>query len=202
MSTLLLCKFVLVSGYKTSKMRNSIIFSLSLIALLFSSCGADDPYLLEYDGTNNDAPLLQAGTYLGAARFTADSFADHAGETLESIDFYLKDVPTSAEVVIFSGGTESVPGSEIYSANVTLSVRGNSWNSHTLSQEITLGSDNLWLGLRFTQDGDAQVLGCDVGPANENGDKFQNFSGDWETLRSFSAGTVDINWNIKGVVVQ
>ncbi len=183
-------------------MRNTILLSLSVLAILFSSCGADDPFLLSYDAANNDAPLLQAGTYLGAVRFPASSFSDHTGETLEAIDYYLKDVPTSGEIVVFTGGTSSVPGTEVYTANVTLSANGNRWNTHTLSQTITLGTEDLWLGFRFSQDGDAQVLGCDVGPANENGDKFQNFSGDWETLRSFSAGTVDINWNIKGVVVK
>lgn len=183
-------------------MRNTFIFALSVLTILFSSCGADDAYELSYDGSNNDAPLLQAGTYVGAARFPASSFADRVGETLETIEFYLKDVPTSAEVVVFSGGTESVPGTEIYSSAVTLSVNGNAWNLHTLSSTITLGTEDLWLGLRFTQDGDAQVLGCDVGPANDNGDKFQSFSGDWVTLRDFSTGTVDINWNIKGYVVQ
>jgi len=183
-------------------MHKSIFFTCTLIAILFSSCGSDDPFELSYDDANNDAPLLQAGTYLGAARFPASSFADNVGETLESIEYYLKDVPTSGEVVVFTGGTSTAPGSEIYAASVTLSSNGNAWNTHTLSQAITLGTEDLWLGFRFTQDGDAQVLGCDLGPANENGDKFQNISGDWETLRSFSAGTVDINWNIKGNIVK
>jgi len=183
-------------------MRNSIILSLAFIALIFSSCGPDEEFILSYDAANNDAPLLQAGTYLGAARFPASVFADRTGETLEAVEFYLKDVPTSAEVVIFSGGTANAPGAEIYSSSVTLSASGNSWNFHTISQDITLGTEDLWLGIRFSQDGDAQVLGCDLGPANENGDRFQNLSGDWETLRNFSAGTVDINWNIKGVVVE
>ncbi len=183
-------------------MRNTLLLSLAFIALLFSSCGPDDAFVLSYDSGNSDSPLLQAGTYLGAARFPASSFTDHVGETLESVEYYLRDVPTSAEVVVFSGGTSSVPGDEIYTASVTLSSNGNSWNQHTLGEEITLGTEDIWIGLRFTQDEEAQVLGCDIGPANENGDKFQNFSGDWETLRSFSSGTVDINWNIQGFVVK
>jgi len=183
-------------------MRNSILFSLTLFALIFSSCGSDDPFELSYDAANNDAPLLQPGTYLGAVRFPASSFADHTGETLESIEYYLKDVPSAGTIVVFTGGSSTVPGTEVYSADVTLSANGDSWNTHTLSQDITLGTEDLWLGYRFSQDIDAQVLGCDIGPANENGDKFQNSTGDWETLRSFSAGTVDINWNIKGNIVK
>lgn len=173
-------------------------FSLCLLMSL-ASCGSDGETRLNYDGDNFSAPLLEAGTYIGSARFSSNDFADLESNTLTAIEFYLLNVPNSTEIKIFGQGSNTEPGTEIYNSDVTLDANVG-WNTHNLTSPITLGDDDIWLSVQFTHGGDDQTLGCDEGPANIDGDHFQTTTGAWTNLRAFSSNEVDINWNIRGVV--
>ena len=62
-------------------------------------------------------------------------------------------------------------------------------------------SKDLWISIKFASTNQAQVIGCDEGPAHPFGDFL--FDSDDEEFRRFllrSNGEANINWNIRAVV--
>lgn len=179
--------------------KNSFIFSLALIAILCTACGDDDgSETLNYDGSNLDAPVLEAGGHITCARFTSAEIASVDGFLMTSVEYYLANLPSSAEVVIFQGGSIAGPDSEIYSANVTLDNEIG-WNEHAITSPIAIGNQELWICLDVQHPDQRSSVGCDAGPANENGDWiFSDVDPGWQSLRDRTNNGADINWNIRG----
>ncbi|MEL6251855.1 MAG: hypothetical protein AAFR87_07585 [Bacteroidota bacterium] len=156
---------------------------------------------LNYDGSNLTAPNLSAGTYEAAAKFTSDETQSLQNGQLTEVYFYLLNTPSSATVKIYRGTDQNFPVELIYSKGVTSSLEANSWNHHILDAPIDITQDDIWIAIRFQTGQQDQIIGCDVGPADINGDwLFENADGNWDRLLRRSNNEANINWNIRGVV--
>lgn len=185
-----------------------LAFLLLLMPLLFA-CKDDNPNgpdipsnlnVLNLDAANFDAPLLPAQTYISAARFSPSRLAPHVGDDLVSVYYYFKELPQSAKLNIYTSASGSAPDSLIYQADLT-GYQGFSWNSHTLSAPITIGTDALWIGIQYTQISSQRILGCDPGPAVIDGDwHWDGADSTWTPLNQRTNGVLDINWNIRAAI--
>ncbi len=173
--------------------------SMLILSLLVISCNKDGIFFeLRFDGNNNDAPSLPAGSYQMAAKFTSSQTNQYEGREIEQISFYLKDLPSRCELRLYDQGQNNAPGDLLYEANVTGDMQRDSWNDHIMESVITISGEELWLVVRVVHDKLTQSLGCDEGPASENGDLIlHEINSDWETFRNFTNGTADINWNVR-----
>lgn len=186
-------------------------FLLLIVVAFFIGCeeGPDnnDPVIesplvaLNYDSSNLTAPQLDAGTYEAAARFTSSETSNMQNGQLTEVYFYLLNTPSSATVKIYKGSSGDFPSSTVYSKSVTSDLEASSWNHHILDTPVDIDQDDIWISIRFQSGQQSQIMGCDVGPANANGDwLFENADGNWEKLVSRSGNEANINWNIRGVV--
>jgi hypothetical protein len=155
--------------------------------------------LLQHDQDQDSSPNLPAGRYEAAARFTRAQIGARVGRTLSEIQFYIADKPATCTLKIYSEQSASAPGSLLYSADVTATTQANSWNVHQLTQAITLPRNDIWISIEFSHAAWQATIGCDPGPAVQDGDwLFAASDSQWQTLRQRT--TIDINWNIRGVV--
>ena len=161
--------------------------------------GDDSDLLLHYDKEQDSSPFLAAGRYEAAARFTGAQIGTRAGRTLTAIQFYIANKPATCTVKIYGAQNASMPGSLLYSADVSAATQANSWNAHQLTQTITLPSTDLWISIEFSHTVRQATMGCDPGPAVQDGD-WLNAASDsqWQTLRQRTM--ININWNIRGVL--
>jgi hypothetical protein len=152
--------------------------------------------LLFYGGDPLDAPTLGAGTYEAAARFTPVKIGNLVGKTIKEIHYYLSEKPDSVWVKLYGPLNETTPGNLLYSADVTSAAGSQKWNIHTLTQPITLKSEDLWLSIEFKLTGSRKAIGCDPGPALPDGDwLFSSSDGKWTPFNQRSG--VSINWTIR-----
>lgn len=186
-------------------------FFISLITttLLFSSCEPDniseEPEIvsplvaLNYDDRNQDSPSLPAGNYEAAIRIPATDLSDLQGGELIEIYYYIREKPSSATVKVYKKSDSNSPVEQVYSAATTSEVKANSWNKHILSTPVEITGDDLWLSVKLGHTENTRSIGCDPGPAVENGDwLFDDADSEWLPLSDRSA--ISINWNIRGVV--
>lgn len=185
----------------------SIFFLMILgaLPLVISSCGEDpDPeFVLKLDGENenNAAPLFNANTtYEAAVRFSAALVRAHEGKKVTAIDVYIADVPSTFSVKVYSKGTSTAPGSVLVNQPVTLGGTSNRWQRISLNTPITLGTEEIWVGASVRHTSNARIVGCDPGPAVNDGDWISQNSAAWQTFRNFTSNSVSINWNIRAVV--
>lgn len=183
----------------------NLLFAFLSLSILFISCEKDDPAdlntaELQHDGDNNTAPLFDPGTYSTAVRFAAGITNEFIGKNLTEIEFYMANVPTTCILKVFAEGTQAQPGWELYSADITSSIRPGEWNTHQLSTAIPIRGDDIWFALEITQNQRLQTVGCDFGPAVSGGDwVFTETDNAWLTFRVLT-GTESINWNIRGQI--
>lgn len=155
--------------------------------------------LLNYDGVNITAPVLTAGRYEGAARFPASRMSGFAGRELIQVRFYTVQRPNQCTVKIYGRLNNQNPGDLLYSAPVSTSE--NSWNVHNLPTPLPLTGEEIWISIELVLSSNLATLGCDPGPAVTNGDwLYDNSDSDWIPLSQRT--TIDINWNIRGVVSE
>lgn len=186
-------------------------FLLIPFVLFLASCGDDDEAVptgpwdnanLHYDVENFAAPALPSGTHIAATRFTSNELNEFNGQKLDEILFYLQDVPSSCILTIREQGTNTSPGTVLHTADLSTSVGPNGWNQYLIPNPIEITGDDIWLCLEVVHNSESRTVGCDPGTANNNGD-WLNTTDDnngWQSLRNYTSGEVDINWNIRGVV--
>lgn len=183
-------------------MKKHLLFLLLSVFLFACNNDEDLANELSYDRGENDAPFLDAGEYIAAALFPASTVSDYQGQALGSIEYYLVNTPTQCELRVYQGTSNGEPVDLVYSATVTTEMEANSWNEHTLPTPLSIDGDDLWISVRFVLNDRDQTIGCDVGPASNNGDWILSVNGGWETFRSFTANQVNINWNIRGNIIE
>lgn len=180
---------------------------LFLTVTMFSMSCKDDEVLdgtvtLHYDDDNVTAPLLTTSTFESAARFIASEMATYYNDELTQVEFYFEELPDDCEVIIRATGANNRPSdTPLYaSGNIISSIRSG-WNTHTLTTPLVLDGTDIWVGIRYSQDGNDRTLGCDDGPANPNGEwLYDALDGRWEPLRERTNGLININWNIRAVI--
>ena len=181
------------------------LFLLLALPLFFTACSDDEISVtdttLNYDGANFSAPVLPQDSYEAAARFSPLDIAETGSDTLYAVEVYFQDVPVAPTVVIYGQGENGRPGAQLYRANLGSSAQTDSWTRHTLVNPIKIGEEDLWIAVAMEHPVDIRSVGCDEGPADENGDLlFVNSLNTWTNLRDFTNGATSINWNIRGVV--
>jgi len=184
------------------KQMKHILYSLIFVGLI--ACGKDDESTvneLRYDGENFTSPFIDAGDHEAAVRFRSVETSSFIGKQLTAIDVFLYDVPTSIYLNIYTSGSAAGPGIPVIHEEITLGVRPNSLNRITLNPPVDI-SNEMWLSVNWSQSSNQQVIGCDEGPANPNGDWIfvsTNTNG-WTSLRETNGESV--NWNIRGIVSE
>ena len=179
------------------------IFILSLFIGVLS-CSKDDDIIsadLFYDSSNFDAPDLTEGTHEAAARFPKTFMTEFNGRTLESVEYFIQEIPNSAKLIVYGEGDAVSPGQVLYETEIITEMDANSWNTHSLSTPVDLTGEDIWLVIRVYHNSTFGSVGCDPGPANSNGDwLFSERDGEWLSLRERSNNITSINWNIRGYV--
>ncbi len=157
---------------------------------------------LNYDGPNVTAPLLPTGFYEAAIRLRSAQLAGLEGRQLVEVILFMQEIPTSATVRILEGTSNSTPLNLISSQGVRSELIQDGWSRIQLTSPVTINEqDDLWVTLRFEHTSEAQTLGCDAGPADENGDfLFDGSDNQWQKLSLRSGGGININWNMRAVI--
>ncbi|MCI0697430.1 hypothetical protein L0337_36160 [candidate division KSB1 bacterium] len=154
---------------------------------------------LHYDRDNLSSPSLAAGQYEAAARFTNAQIGNLVGREVIEVHYYIADKPESCRVKIYGPQSASLPGSLLYSAEVTTGTQAKQWNIHKLTQPVRLTGNDLWISLEFAHSIRQATVGCDPGPAVKDGDWLYATSDHaWTPLSQRTS--ISINWNIRGVV--
>lgn len=181
----------------------TVIF-FAIAAIGFTACTEDEEGLglentIHYDGPNQTAPVLPAGDYEAAARFTSAELSDYVGRKLIEVNFFIANLPQNCTIRIYDEGDAGTPGNVLYSASVSNSLRPFSWNTHEIRNPIDITGEDLWIGVALTHTATQQSIGCDAGPAQTDGDWLYRDSDQlWSTYRQISGES--INWNIRGRV--
>jgi hypothetical protein len=185
-------------------MKQILLLALSIAFLAVGCKDDDETFVLRLDGDNNSAPILEADVYECAVRFNANTTTPYAGMKLTEVEFYLLEKPNTCKVIVYDEGNSSSPGTVLYeSGEIISSTDANSWNTHVLPSPIELTGDDLWISIEVSHIQSIRSVGCDQGPAVANGDWILAASlQEWQTLRDFTNNLVDINWNIRGNLVE
>lgn len=186
-----------------------LAFILCIGLLTFSACEKDEPNtgpggteLLRLDGERANSPILPGGTYEHAVKFPSSLTSLYDGDLLTGVQVEMNDVPSNMEVIIYGPGTSAtVPGIELY-AGVISGLTPNALNNIEFNEQdqILIGRSDLWISMKYTISSPTQVIGCDAGPRDPNGD-YLNDNGAWTTFADFT-GSESINWNIRGIVTR
>ena len=181
---------------------------LLLAGLLgFSACDKDEPNvgpggteLLRLDGENSTSPILDPGFYEHAVKFPTSLTSLYDGDLLTGVQVHMYDVPSDLEIVVYTvGNSASAPGGVLYEGTVS-GLRANAVNDilFETADQILIGRSDLWIAVAYTTSGGSQVVGCDAGPRDTNGDYLKD-NNTWTTFQDFTGGE-SINWNIRGIV--
>jgi len=162
-----------------------------------------DDVTLHYDGPNdNGIGINTGGTFMVAARFTPTELGDYYGDyQLSNVEIFIYDMPISATLKVWEGGSMGDPGTEIYSEDITGQISQGSWATIILSAPIDLVSDyEYWVGYEVIHNAGLYPAGIDAGPAVDGkGDWVYLAPGPWDELQNV-APTLDYNWNIRAVL--
>lgn len=171
---------------------------------LFFSCSDKDDNqplifftdgILQYDGSNIAAPTFEAGENEVAVRFPQELLSDFQGKPFKEVQFFLYEMPEQCMIEIYTGTNNGDPGSLLYAADVTEVLEDGKWNSHSIAEDIVVGTSDVWIVITFSHPESARLIGCDEGPQLENGAMILEAS---ET--SWKAFEIDVNWNIRGIL--
>ncbi|PKP54144.1 MAG: hypothetical protein CVT92_01035 [Bacteroidetes bacterium HGW-Bacteroidetes-1] len=147
---------------------------------------------LNYDVENNDAMgLVNGGSFSAAARrYPSDMTSPYIGYMLETVDIYINDAPSSASLKIWGAGTTTTLGTLL----LEQTFNGTGWVTISLTEPIEITGTDIWVGYSLTHLAGAHPAGCDVGPANANGDWISSDGTSWGHLADLGYSA---NWNIR-----
>ena len=149
--------------------------------------------VLHYDGDNFDAIGLNAGgTFFTAVRFPTDMVAPFEAYTLNSIKFYINDLPSSLKLLVWGAGTTTSPGQILHEQ--LIEPLAYSWNDLTLDVPLELSGEDLWIGFEITHEAGNYVMGLDGGPTVLDGNWLSEDGENWEHLSDYG---LPGNWNIR-----
>jgi hypothetical protein len=162
----------------------------------------DEIVELHHDSEHNGAGIgAGANTWISAARFDAADVAPYVGVyELAEVKYHIRQATyTSVLVKIWEGGSDDGPQTEVYSQDVTSEVTANAWNTHTLSEAITLmPGTEYWIGYQITSTGQFPSS-TDDGPMVPGKGAWIYFQNSWNLLTDLNSD-LDYNWNIRGIL--
>lgn len=185
-----------------------LLLALIGLPLLFSACsGTDEPEpddnnrILQIDGDNLTAPLFPGGIpHETAVQFPANLVEPYVGQELTSVEIFIGQLPESMEIRVYGNGNTNNPGDLLLSQSVTVTGSPGRFQTFALTNPLTIPAGDLWISAVVQSSEDLQIIGCDRGPAVAGGDWYVEGGGAFRTFRSFTQGSADINWNIRGIV--
>lgn len=152
--------------------------------------------ILHYDDDNFDAiGLTNGGTFSVAARFPADMVIPYDGYLLEEVELYINAPTLASNLRIWNAGDDNSPGQLIHDQSFTSSGAG--WKYIALDQPLYLNGNDIWVGYTMTHAAGNFPAGCDVGPANQNGDWISTDGAVWEHLSTYG---LNYNWNVRAKI--
>ena len=177
-------------------------FFLALLSLI--ACGNDNGLsddVLRYDGENANSPIFPAGNHEAAVRFPSFVTNEYLGRGLSSIEVYVYNVPQSFSFNVYTSGSAAGPNNLLLTEEVSSQIQADGIIALIFDPPIEITGE-LWLSVSWTSINAEQVIGCDAGPANVNGD-WLFLSSDQEGWSSFrERGGESVNWNIRGLVTD
>jgi len=175
------------------------ITSLVIVALFFTGCKDDgSDFTLKYDGANNTAPELPASIYESGVMFPANFEGNDVGNELFAVELYIEQIPSKAELRVYLNGTND--DELVYSKSILREINSKDWMTHNLDTPVDLDGTDLWITLRYEQEQDVQVLGCDSGPEESLNSNWHYDESDGQWIPFNERTGADINWNIRALV--
>lgn len=155
-------------------------------------------FVLRYDrdivdciGLGNSATAIFANMYPGAM------LANLEGMTINSIDVYIGTKPLKSSIVIYGQNKQDKNGELI--AQKSFKAVEKSWNHIVLDNPITIGSSDIWVGVRMEgMNSKGYYIGVDEGPAMVGFGDIVNIGG--STWWSMSDLGLDYNYCIRANV--
>jgi|GEM_PF-485740 len=146
-----------------------------------------------YDGENVDnIGLVAGGTFYTAVRFPTEMVAPFAHYTLDAVDVYIGDLPTTLKLLVWAAGTTTAPGQVIFEQLVESNE--NSWNTIVFDSPVELSGADLWVGFEITHGAGSYVMGLDGGSTVMDGNWLSEDGINWEHLSDYG---LPGNWNIR-----
>ncbi|WP_116107379.1 hypothetical protein [Lewinella sp. IMCC34191] len=185
-----------------------LLFCSLLGLMLWSGCTEDDDpsvlTTLNYDGPNDSAPNLPPGTNTFGVYFPPSQTGRYTGRRLESLRFYLSQIPEATTVMVMSEGPDDrTPGDTLYRRELTQRINLTEWIDDRLPDPIEITGEGLWLMVEVElPPGGGFSVGCDAGNNfNPNGNLlYLSTESEWTTFQDITGETV--NWNIRGILSE
>lgn len=156
--------------------------------------------IIRYDnGTNNNGiGLTNGGTFYVSAYFPASTMGQYAGMKLNQVEVYIYQVPTTLQIRIYGQGTPTQPGPLLHQQAVSPIQQG--WNLVTLSNQVDITGQDLWIGYAVTHTQGNYPAGVDAGPAVAGfGDMISLDNTSWVSMSI--QYNLNYNWNIAGYLI-
>lgn len=188
-------------------LRNSSFLSLFLSLFFVFTCQSDDDeseifqnsvgstIQLHFDGENDNSPSLAGGSYVVALKLPVEELQTFEGRSILGINVFVREVPDSASLVVYKGTARREPVELVTEKDISAELNGNQWNNLQLDEPVAIAGDDYWFALKFSHVDQLAVIGCDAGPANENGNWISGLLNE-----SWIQFTADVNWNIRAVI--
>lgn len=153
---------------------------------------------LHFDGDHQaNMGLSNGGPFKIAVHFPASIVNPVVSGTVEKLQFYIGELPTSYVLKIWSEGTATGPGNELLSLDVTNQLIPFSWNFVTLNTPVIVETTGFWAGCAVNHASGKHPVGCDQGTANINGNWISVGTGGW----MHNPGYTNLgNWNFRAIV--
>ena len=155
---------------------------------------------IHYDTDNTSGVGAASTDFIIAARFTTTQTGVVVGEFIKKVRIFIwsPTLNNTATLRIYSAGTASAPGAEVY--NQVFTTTSMAWHEITLTTPVMVPNADIWVGAQATALAAPDQFwgGTDAGPNHPDG-QYIFFNGAWATLFALNPA-LTFNWNIRAVV--
>ncbi|KAF0200175.1 MAG: FG-GAP repeat-containing, partial [Bacteroidetes bacterium] len=137
------------------------------------------------------------GTFQVSAYWPAATMAQYTGMALSQVEIYIHSLPSSCMIKIYGQGTANTPGGLLHEQAVTITPT--SWNLISLTSEVEITGEDLWIGYEISHGPGMWPAGCDDGPAITGFSDMLSMAGVWYSMAYFG---FDLNWNIAATLID
>lgn len=155
-------------------------------------------YTLKYD--NGQYDIIGLGNYSEctyATYYPGDMVKNLKGMTISSVDVYLGTAAKNSSIVVYGQKDQAHNGALLN--ETPFATQANTWNHVVLSKPVTIGEEDLWIGVKLSGFGAKDYnMGIDYGSALANYGDRVNVGG--ETWWSMSELGINSNYTIRANV--